>query len=341
MKSIRTVFGECDEIEKTLDYFRKNTDVDSWMNTLPTYTLWWLITVYEWYFYCGKKSFLNEQRNYVIKTITKIIDLIDDDGNTERFPGTFLDWPTSQKAEVVYGVKGLICEALLAAEELTKLYHRFDLAEICKRKVSGIRNTVCDANQSKAIAAFLYNAGIPQVGDVASILINDGAKGLSTFMSYYIFKAMSNCGCHQNALDILKEYYGAMMRLGATTFWEDFNIEWADNALPIDVLPDDKHTDIHGDFGAYCYKGYRHSLCHGWSSGPVAFLNDFVLGIVPIEAGCKTVRIKANLGNLKWAEGTFPTPYGVIYVRHKKGENDTVKSIVKAPNEVTIICDSI
>ena len=152
---------------------------------------------------------------------------------------------------------------------------------------------------------------------------------------------MSNCGCHQNALDILKEYYGAMMRLGATTFWEDFNIEWADNALPIDVLPDDKHTDIHGDFGAYCYKGYRHSLCHGWSSGPVAFLNDFVLGIVPIEAGCKTVRIKANLGNLKWAEGTFPTPYGVIYVRHKKGENDTVKSIVKAPNEVTIICDSI
>jgi len=28
----------------------------------------------------------------------------------------------------------------------------------------------------------------------------------------------------------------------------------------------------YGDYGGYCYVGFRHSLCHGWSSGPVSFL---------------------------------------------------------------------
>ena len=32
--------------------------------------------------------------------------------------------------------------------------------------------------------------------------------------------------------------------------------------------------DIHGDFGAFCYQGFRHSLCHGWSAGVIGFLKE-------------------------------------------------------------------
>jgi alpha-L-rhamnosidase len=128
-----------------------------------------------------------------------------------------------------------------------------------------------------------------------------------------------------------------MLALGATTFWEDFNLEWATNAYGIDQLPVEGKDDIHGDFGDYCYVGLRHSLCHGWASGPTAWLSEHVLGIKILEPGCTKVSIIPNLGNLEWAEGTYPTPYGVISVKHRRQSDGSVKSEIKAPREVKIV----
>jgi hypothetical protein len=47
-------------------------------------------------------------------------------------------------------------------------------------------------------------------------------------------------------------------------------VAWTNNAFRIDELPVAGKKDIHGDYGEFCYKGFRHSLCHGWSSGPAA-----------------------------------------------------------------------
>lgn len=334
--AIRTVFGNCAEVEKTLDYFRLNTTVGDWMNGMPTYTLWWIITVYEWYFYSGDDNFLLRQKDYILKTVQKILSYIDDDGAVNRFPGNFLDWPTSNLPQASQGVRGLLCMAVDASAELAGLCGFTELSKACRQSVKAIRAVPGDSDKIKTIAAFLYNAGIEDRWDTGDILTRDGAKGLSTFMSFYVLKAMSNSGRHKEALDILKDYYGAMLRLGATTFWEDFNIEWAENAVGIDELPDDRRKNIHSDFGGYCYKGMRHSLCHGWSAGPVPFLNDFVLGIKITGIGCKSIDIKGNLGNLDWAEGTFPTPYGTIYVKHEKLHSGEVKTFVRSPDEIKV-----
>lgn len=40
-----------------------------------------------------------------------------------------------------------------------------------------------------------------------------------------------------------------MLDLGATTFWEDFNLEWTPNACGIDRLVPAGMKDIHGDSG--------------------------------------------------------------------------------------------
>lgn len=58
-----------------------------------------------------------------------------------------------------------------------------------------------------------------------------------------------------------------MLDMGATTFWEDFDMDWMENAARIDQIVPAGKKDIHGDYGAYCYRGFRHSLCHGWASG--------------------------------------------------------------------------
>lgn len=83
----------------------------------------------------------------------------------------------------------------------------------------------------KPIRAFQVLAGRDDAED-ANVLQADGAKGFSTFMAYYILLAMSRKGSEM--LPILKEYYGGMLAHGATTFWEDFDVDWLENSARID-----------------------------------------------------------------------------------------------------------
>ncbi|WP_449436256.1 alpha-L-rhamnosidase C-terminal domain-containing protein [Pedobacter steynii] len=128
-----------------------------------------------------------------------------------------------------------------------------------------------------------------------------------------------------------------MLDLGATTFWEDFNMDWITNASRIDELVPEGKKDVHGDYGAYCYVGFRHSLCHGWASGPTAWLTEHVLGVKVVEAGCKTIKIEPHLGDLKFVEGTYPTPFGVLKIKHTKLPNGKIKTDINAPKGVKII----
>ena len=169
------------------------------------------------------------------------------------------------------------------------------------------------------------------------ILAVDGAQRLSTFYGYYVLQARAKAKDYTGCLDIIRTYWGTMLDYGATTFWEDFNLDWTNNAARIDQLIAPGQRDIHGDYGDWCYKGYRHSLCHGWASGPTAWLSEHVLGIEVVEPGGKVIRIDPHLGDLEWAEGKFPTPQGVITVRHERLSNGKIKSDVKSPPGVRII----
>lgn len=46
---------------------------------------------------------------------------------------------------------------------------------------------------------------------------------------------------------------------------------------------------------------------------------------------------KFHLGDLEWAEGTYPTPAGVIYVKHIKRDDGNIVSTVQAPEGIKII----
>jgi len=64
--------------------------------------------------------------------------------------------------------------------------------------------------------------------------------------------------------------------------------------------------------GAHCYVAYQYSFCHGWASGPTAWLSQHVLGVKPVEPGSTRVVVSPKLGHLRWAEGSYPTPLGPI-----------------------------
>ena len=160
---------------------------------------------------------------------------------------------------------------------------------------------------------------------------------MSTFMGYYILTARAMAGDYEGCLAAIRDYWGGMLRLGATTFWEDFDVDWMENAAPVDELPKEGQTDVHGSYGRYCYKGYRHSLCHGWASGVTPWLSENVLGIKILAPGCKKIKVEPHLGDLQWAKGTYPTPYGEITVSHIKKADGTVETVVNAPEEIKIL----
>ncbi len=192
-------------------------------------------------------------------------------------------------------------------------------------------------HDNKQAAALLTLAGIQTPQQSSEVILKDGANNFATFYGYYMLEALANDGKYEEAMELISDYWGAMIDLGATTFWENFNYNERINAVRIDEMPDTTRFNIHSDGGDHCYIGLRASLCHGWASGPTSWLTRYVLGIEIVEPGSKVLRISPNLGNLEFAEGSFPTPYGVVKVRHEKQSNGEVKSEINVPDGIKII----
>ena len=337
MLTVRTVFGNIPLMAQTLDFIRNATPLPGWMNNMPTYSMWWMIIVRDWYFYTGDNVFLENNREYIISLSKQICSVVSDDGS-DSIGFYFLDWPTRDTEDGKYGSRALLVLALNAAAELSRYCNATNTADLCDKKAEILKNCEWSSCGAKQTVAMIALAGCCDEIKAAEEILEGSATGFSTFMSYYLLKAASKADITKT-LSALEEYYGAMLKLGATTFWEDFNIEWAKDASPIDEIPEDGKSDVHGDNGAFCYKGFRHSLCHGWSSAPTAFLAEEVLGIHIISAGCKKVEIKPNLGNLNWAKGTYPTPYGIISVECKRLENGEIHTKWTAPEEIEVISE--
>ena len=339
LMTVNTVFGYNEVIPKSLDLIRDTTPVPNWMNGISSYSIWWLLIHKDWYLYQGNLDYLMEQKDYMTTLFNHLITKIDDKGK-EMLDGTrFLDWPSSPNVKGVdAGLQALMVMAMDAGQEMALAMGDKELATRCEKASKKLKKYVPDHNQSKQGAALMALAGLMKAEKAdKDVLSVGGAQGFSTFYGYYMLEAMAKAGNYQGAMDIMSEYWGAMLDLGATTFWEDFHIDWAKNAARIDELVPEGKIDVHSAYGDYCYKGFRHSLCHGWASGPTAWLSRHVLGVEVLEPGCKKVRIEPHLGNLEWVEGSFPTPHGVIRIKHEKGADGKIRSDIKAPEGVEIV----
>lgn len=101
------------------------------------------------------------------------------------------------------------------------------------------------------------------------------------------------------------------VKMGATTFWEQWNA----------ITPDGKVRDPSMNHYAYGAVG--------------DFLYRRVLGLEPLEGGCRYFRVKPVLGGgLSWAEGFTGTPYGKIQVRWDI-QNGIISVTVNVPVSTT------
>jgi len=339
LATLTKVFGYNEVVPRSLDLACEQYPLPGWMNNMTSYSFWYLIIHYEWYMQNADMDFLLKHRDYIIGLIDQLDSNIKDDGTETMGRFRFLDWPSSPNQEgVEAGYRALLVWALKDAAKLCEILGEKEAMEKCSASIEKLNRKIMDHNDLKQAAALMAVAGIMDpVKACNEVVAVDGAARFSTFYGLYMLDALSMAGMHDKALDIIDKYWGGMLDMGATTFWEDFNIDWMENSARLDEFTPEGMNDIHGSFGAYCYPSYRHSFCHGWSSGVTAWLTENVLGITIVEPGCKTLRIEPHLGDLEWVEGTFPTPMGVLTVKHTRLKNGKIKTEVNAPDGVTII----
>ena len=336
--TVNSVFGYNEVVPRSLDLARDTTPLPGWMNGISSYSLWWIIIHRDWYRYHGDLNYLAEQRPYLTGLLRRIFEKIGSDGR-ERLDGTrFLDWPSSDDAaSTAAGLQSLTILALDAGAGLCEALGDATLAAECRAKAALMRICpIADGGGAKQGRSLMALAGLADPAETdRNYISKGGSAGFSTFYGYYMLRAMAAAGNYEGALERIREYWGAMLDLGATTFWEDFDLAWLPAGRIDEPVPAGMR-DLHRECGAYCYKGFRHSLCHGWASGPTAWLTEYVLGVEVVEPGCRRLRIDPHLGDLEWVEGTFPTPYGAVAIRHEKRADGTVKSRVEAPRGVKI-----
>lgn len=320
-------FGVTSHMRRSLDFVKATTPDGFWMNNIPSYDAWWVINICEYYNCSGDSAYLAENlksMNAVMKELDACIgeDGTMDFGKTGKKLGLhefFLDWQTDGTKDAVTGTALLILYAVRIFGETAK--DSACGATICsiERKLS---RYLCEETAKKQIAAFQALCGKPSDG-LKRLLEKDGASGFSTFMSYFILKALIASGSDRS-VDCIKEYYGGMIDRGATTFWEDFDISWLDGSGRIDEIPAPDKKDLHADYGQFCYKGLRHSLCHGWSSGVLPFFIEEIVGLKILEPGFKKVAVRPNPGSLKYIAAKIPSPYGMINIEVKNGRSKVV-----------------
>jgi len=164
--------------------------------------------------------------------------------------------------------------------------------------------------------ALLYGAA--PAGRRAALLRNaltppaDMVRVGSPFAMLYLYEALAGAGQFSAILASIYENYLPMLASGATTVWE--------------VFPTSRNHP--GGFPT-------RSHCHAWSSAPLHFLPQVVLGIRQAEAGGAAFTISPWLGDLEWARGAVCTGRGLLEVSWRK-ENGRLQVSVKAPAGVEL-----
>jgi alpha-L-rhamnosidase len=116
------------------------------------------------------------------------------------------------------------------------------------------------------------------------------------YMQSFVLRALAVSGRPEAALDRIRRWWGPVAASGSPTVWEFAVVQHGKAAM------DD-----------------RGSLCHGFSTAPVGFLQSTVLGIAPRTPGFARFAVDPRLAGLRTAAGSVPTPLGDIGVEWHAG----------------------
>lgn len=159
------------------------------------------------------------------------------------------------------------------------------LADPVKR---GDEDTTVSSQLAHALALL---AGLERERFVAA-LTDETLLEPEFYLHFYVFRAMIRHGRRQAGLERIRRHWGRMARTGFPTLYEA---------------------------GVYqigrASQNRSGSLCHGFGTSPLEFLQTGILGVTAVAPGFAEFSFRPALLDLTFAAGRIPTPRGNIAVR--------------------------
>lgn len=301
------------------------TPYGSWMNGIAEYTLWWIKSICEYYKYTGDRSFVLEMKEVLKKHMQWVLSNVDEETAQLNAEGHILiEW-----APLTLEEKQLCLQAIckMVQDDLKQLAVWMPELEINVDWPTFKIDGSAFINPKHALATHVLGilSGYVSQQQAMSFLehyeVHDPITPIS---AYQLIECYALYDYHERAFELLKDVWGSMLAQGATTFWEAFTFELGD--------------DFHDRLTTYsAYDSYRISLCHAWSSTPVKWIYETILGIQCLEPGFSSIHFRpTSVGGMQECSGSILTQAGSISVRWHKDEYGHIVSEIDVPDSIDI-----
>lgn len=325
-------------VTRTLLANRGKDPVTSHVNTIMDYTFYWFMGIYDYYLYSGDKLFIKQFYPRMQSLMDFCLSRRNKDGLLEGQTGdwVFIDWADglSKKGEVSFE-QLLFCRSLeamalcadiaedkaggekyadLAKDMKTKLFSIYwneSKSALVHSRVNGVQTENVTRYANMFAIFFDYFSETQKQAVKKNVLLNDKVQKITTpYMRFYELEALCAMGEQGLVLKEMKDYWGGMLNLGATSFWEKYD-------------PNESGAQHYAMYG----REFGKSLCHAWGASPIYLLGKYYLGVKPTSPAYHTYAVEPVLGGLQWMEGKVPTADGDIFVycstREIKVKGDT------------------
>lgn len=345
---IEDVFADKMLLEDTLDRLLgadPNQPVEQQVNGIPGYSSFWFTGVADFYRHTGDKPFLEREHQRMLQLLA-LVDREFDERNiyaNKSKVWLYVDWspdlngdtPETRRATTLefvraYREAAFLLDAVGDEANAAKYRTRANAVKAAADKYLTDSSGSFGPRWQTNAAAVISGAAGPERYDAIwrdslSQLGHSASPGLeypimTPYYGDYVLRAMAMMNHRADALRWMRQYWGGMIKEGATSFWEAYDTRW---------YKEDFHSSLQADNRS----GYFVSLAHGWSAGTTAWLMEEVLGIQPTGAGFATVNIRPDLVDLDWARGAMPTPHGLIKVDLRK-QGSTIAMALDLPENV-------
>ena len=326
------VFGDYDGCRDTLWTLRGKDPVKCHLNRIMDYTFYWFDAVEKYRLYSGD-PYIACQVYPRMKTLLEFaLGRLDAAGRPVDRPGDwmFIDWapePLHNTGGVTAFEQMLLVRALEATAGVAKEVGANDDANAYLARAKKLRDEIvprywneekggllhlmkADGSLDEQLTRYPNMFGLfygyfdeaKRARVVKDVLLNDNVLKIQTpYMRFYELESLCSLGMQETVTKEIKSYWGGMLNLGATSFWELYN-------------PAEKGVAHYAMYG----RRYGKSLCHAWGASPTYLLGKYYLGVTPTQPGFAAYEVKPNLGGLDWIEGDVPTPFGRIHVKFDK-----------------------
>ncbi|KAL3427334.1 alpha-l-rhamnosidase [Phlyctema vagabunda] len=332
-QAIRNVLADLGDHQRA-DGWIPPASINNYTLALFDYPLWWVICGHDLFMYTGDFAYIQTYYSniarvlddYYPSTIDPTTGLVTKGLGTSDGYGDYAFLPRSgpvtyynslyilalrnaaSVADFIGGHEGDAARWTKVAEKVSKALNKylfddstgayFDTLPGISHAQDGngisIVSGAATKDRAKSALAYLSKNNARFYGN--AFYDNDATGGgfsqrVYAFISFFEIEARFLSGLADSALEEIRRLYGWMASQDpGITFWEGI-----------------------GENGSKYEADYT-SLAHGWSTGVVPALSNYVLGVNPTGPGFSIWSVKPHPGDVAWARGQVPTPNGPIVV---------------------------